>query len=52
MIQRGQDFSLTLESADTDGVAAEFVRKNFDGDVAFQFRIAGAVHLAEAPSTQ
>ena len=46
MIQRGEDFGLTLESRQTIGITGKRGRKHLDCHVAFQFRVCRAIDLA------
>jgi hypothetical protein len=46
MIQRRQRFGFALEARAAIGVAGQRVRQNLDGDIAAQFGVVRAVHLA------
>ena len=48
MVQRGQSLGLALEARHVLGVVGERGRKNFDGDVAIETRVAGAPDLSHA----
>ena len=39
MIQRGEDFGLTLEARQTIGIAGQRGREHFDRHVTFQLRV-------------
>ena len=48
MIERSEDLRLASKTAEPLRVGDEQVRQDLDGDVAIQFRIARAIHLAHA----
>ena len=48
MIQRRKDPRLALEAREAIEVRDERCRQYFDGDVALQIRVVGAIHLAHA----
>ena len=48
MIQRREHFRFALKPADAIRIARELVRQDFDRNLALQFRIASAIHLAHA----
>ena len=51
MIEGGEDFRFALEPREPFGVARERLRQNLQRNVAIQLRVAGAIHLAHAAST-
>src|SRR6516162_8770608 len=48
VIQRGQNFGLTLKPAHAIGIAGKFFRQDLDCNFALQFQIACAIHLTHA----
>ena len=50
MIERGDGAGFLLETAQAIGIGGEGGRKNFDGDIASETLIAGAVNLAHSAS--
>ena len=46
MVERGQDFGLTLETAEALSVVGELIRQRFNGNVTFKLRISGTIHFA------
>ena len=46
MIQRGEDFCFAVEAREAFRVAGQRIGKNFDGDLALQLQVAGAIHFA------
>ena len=51
MIQRGEQFGFALKAEEPFRVTRESVRKYFDRNVAFQSRVARAIHLAHTTGT-
>ena len=49
MIERREHLRLALEPRQTIRIQYERGRQHLERDVAIQFRIAGAIHLAHAP---
>src|SRR5262245_49130838 len=52
MIQRREHFRFALGSGETLRVTRQGRRQDFDGDLPFQHRVGGAVHLAHASFAQ
>ena len=52
MIERGQETRLPLEPRAAIRVVGEFLRQDFDRDVAFEPRIARAIHLTHAAGAE
>jgi hypothetical protein len=52
MIERGHGARIALEAAAPIDVGGAFLAKNFDGQVAVEAGIAGAIDLAHATRTQ
>jgi hypothetical protein len=48
MIQRCHDLRFTFEPRQPLGISGEQLRQDFDGDIAIELRVAGAVDLAHA----
>ena len=48
MVERRQHLRLALKARDAIGIGGKEIRKNLDGDVAAQPRIAGSIHFAHA----
>jgi hypothetical protein len=49
VVEHGEDFGLTLEAAQSIGVGRHRGWKHFQGHLAFQIRVGGAVDLAMPP---
>src|SRR5262249_1954012 len=52
MIQRGENFGLSLKSAHPIWVTRELFGQNFDRDITLQFRITCAIHFAHPALTE
>lgn len=52
VIQRSQDLGLALEPGHAGRIAFEGFRQNFQRDLALQFGVAGAIHLAHASGAE
>jgi hypothetical protein len=52
MIERRKHLGFALQACDALGISREAFEHDLDGDRALQFRIARAVHLAHAASTE
>ena len=52
VIERGEEPGFTLEAGEAIRIGGEGRRKDLDRDVAFQARIARAIHFAHAAGTQ
>ena len=52
MIQRGHGSGFLFETPQAVAVAGQRIRKDFDGDVALEARITGAVNFAHASRAQ
>jgi hypothetical protein len=50
MVERGQDSRLAFEPRQPVEIRGERLRQDLDGDVAPQFRVAGAIDLAMPPA--
>src|SRR4030095_13587464 len=48
MVQRGERAGLALEAGQTFAIVCERLPQDFNGDVALELRVPGAVHLAHA----
>jgi hypothetical protein len=48
MIQRGEDFGLSLKSGQSVSIPSEHWGQNFDGDVTLQLGVGRSIHLAHA----
>ena len=48
MVERRQHLRFALEPREPFGIGGEQIRQDFDGDVAIELRVAGAVDLAHA----
>lgn len=52
VVEGGGRTSFVLEAPDASGVRSHFRGQNFEGYVAAQFRVAGAVHRAHTARTE
>jgi hypothetical protein len=52
VVECGRGLGFLLETAETIGIAGEGSGKDFDGDIAVQTRVPGAINLAHAACTQ
>jgi hypothetical protein len=52
MVQRGQHARFELEAREAVGVGQEGVREDLDRDIAAEFRVARAVHLAHSAGAE
>ena len=52
MVERRQRLRLALETGEPVGIGREELRQDLDGNVAIEFQIAGAIHLAHAAGAQ
>ena len=52
MVQRGEDFRFAIEASEAVGVVGEGPGENFDGGVAVELGVAGAVDFAHAARAQ
>jgi hypothetical protein len=48
MVQSSEDFCLALEPKETFSIAGEGRRQDFDGDLAFEVCVYGAIDLTHA----
>ena len=48
MIQCGQEFGLALEPRHALGITGKKLGQNFQGDIAFQPGVAGAIHFSHS----
>ncbi len=51
MIQRRQGFGFALEASESIGVLGKPLGQDFDGDIAIELGVAGAIHLAHSAFT-
>jgi hypothetical protein len=52
MVEGGEDARLLPQASEPLGLARELVGQRLEGDLAMQFRVAGAVDLAHAPGAE
>ena len=51
MVERGQQFSFTLEPRETVGIFGKLLGKDFDGDLAPELGVTGPVNFSHSPRT-
>lgn len=52
MIEGGEDFGFAAEASEAISVDGDGSGKNFEGDFAAEFAVAGAVHFAHSADTE
>jgi hypothetical protein len=52
MVERGEHLRFALEAGQSVSAVCERVGQDFDGDLAIQLAIAGAIHLAHPPGAE
>ena len=52
MVERREDLRFALEAREPIGIVANDVGQDLDRDVAFQLRVARAIHLAHAAGAE
>jgi len=46
MVERGEDFGLTLKATETINIQRKLIRKNLDRHIALQLGVSGTIYLS------